>query len=841
MARNSHHQDTARRSFDASRRSLLVPIRHGAVFRKAQMEAQAQMYVVKRDGHKQEVKFDNITKRLRNLCEGLDPRYIDPVLVTQKVVEGLHTGITTAQIDTLAAETCAYMSQKHPDFSTLAARIAVSNLHKNTSDSFCETCKILFHYVDPQGRNAGLLAQEIWDFVKENGKELDEAIDYDRDLGYDYFGFKTLEKSYLLRVGGRIVERPQHLIMRAACGIHCGDLKATLETYELMSRKYFTHATPTLFNAGTPYPQMSSCFLLKMQGDSIDGIYDTLKQCAVISKSAGGIGVAVSNIRASGSYIRGTNGTSNGLVPMLRNFNETARYVDQGGGKRKGAVAVYLEPWHADVYEFLELRKNHGKEEQRARDLFYGLWVPDLFMKRVKADEDWTLFCPNEAFDQETGKGLMDFWGDAFDELYTRLEAEKRGRKTVKARHLFSQILQAQIETGTPFMLYKDHANSKSNQNHLGTIHCSNLCTEIIEYTSRDEVAVCNLASIALPAFAEASGRPYDFQKLYEVTKVATKNLNKVIDRNYYPIEEAKRSNLRHRPIGLGVQGLADVFLMMKLPFESEAAKELNEDIFETIYFAACEASCELAELHGSYESYQGSPVSRGQLQFDLWGQTPKSGRWDWSALKRRIARSGLRNSLLVAPMPTASTAQILGNNESFEPYTQNLYVRRVLSGEFVQVNRHLLKDLIAQGLWTEELRSQLIRENGSVQRLDLPEEMKELYKTVWEIKQKVVLDMAADRGKYIDQSQSLNIHMTDVTSAKLMSMHFHGWSRGLKTGMRPGFDSRSGRRGTVRIRRVKRTHGAPTILAPVPPGCCKPSTFGKTMAKREAADRKHG
>ncbi|CAK8987050.1 Ribonucleoside-diphosphate reductase large subunit (Ribonucleotide reductase R1 subunit) [Durusdinium trenchii] len=748
------------------------------------MEAQAQMYVVKRDGHKQEVKFDNITKRLRNLCEGLDPRYIDPVLVTQKVVEGLHTGITTAQIDTLAAETCAYMSQKHPDFSTLAARIAVSNLHKNTSDSFCETCKILFHYVDPQGRNAGLLAQEIWDFVKENGKELDEAIDYDRDLGYDYFGFKTLEKSYLLRVGGRIVERPQHLIMRAACGIHCGDLKATLETYELMSRKYFTHATPTLFNAGTPYPQMSSCFLLKMQGDSIDGIYDTLKQCAVISKSAGGIGVAVSNIRASGSYIRGTNGTSNGLVPMLRNFNETARYVDQGGGKRKGAVAVYLEPWHADVYEFLELRKNHGKEEQRARDLFYGLWVPDLFMKRVKADEDWTLFCPNEAFDQETGKGLMDFWGDAFDELYTRLEAEKRGRKTVKARHLFSQILQAQIETGTPFMLYKDHANSKSNQNHLGTIHCSNLCTEIIEYTSRDEVAVCNLASIALPAFAEASGRPYDFQKLYEVTKVATKNLNKVIDRNYYPIEEAKRSNLRHRPIGLGVQGLADVFLMMKLPFESEAAKELNEDIFETIYFAACEASCELAELHGSYESYQGSPVSRGQLQFDLWGQTPKSGRWDWSALKRRIARSGLRNSLLVAPMPTASTAQILGNNESFEPYTQNLYVRRVLSGEFVQVNRHLLKDLIAQGLWTEELRSQLIRENGSVQRLDLPEEMKELYKTVWEIKQKVVLDMAADRGKYIDQSQSLNIHMTDVTSAKLMSMHFHGWSRGLKTGM---------------------------------------------------------
>ncbi|CAK9035767.1 unnamed protein product [Durusdinium trenchii] len=742
----------------------------------------AGQFVVKRDGRKQEVKFDNITKRIRTLCGGLDPRFIDPVPVTQKVVEGFYNGIKTAEVDTLAAETCAYMSQKHPDFSTLAARIAVSNLHKNTSDSFAETCRILFHFVDAQGREAGLLSQEVFDFVQKNAGELDEALDYDRDLGYDYFGFKTLEKSYLLRVHGKIVERPQHMIMRTACEIHCGDLASALQSYDLMSRKFFTHATPTLFNAGTPKPQMSSCFLLKMKSDSIDGIYDTLKQCAVISKSAGGIGVAVSNIRASGSYIRGTNGQSNGLVPMLKNFNETARYVDQGGGKRKGALAVYLEPWHADVFEFLELKKNHGKEEQRARDLFYGLWVPDLFMKRVKADEEWTLFCPNEAFDEKSGKTLMDLWGEDFEELYCRLEAQGKGRKTVKALQLWFRILEAQMETGTPYMLYKDHANRKSNQQNLGTIHCSNLCTEIIEYTSQDEVAVCNLASIALPSFVAEEG--YDFQKLYEVTKVVTRNLNKVIDRNYYPVEQAQRSNMRHRPIGLGVQGLADAFMMMKLPFESEEAKRLNEDIFETIYFGACEASCELAEVNGTYETYEGCPVSQGQLQFDMWGVTPKSGRWDWTELKQRIAQSGLRNSLLVAPMPTASTAQILGNNESFEPYTQNLYVRRVLSGEFVQVNRHLLKDLIAHGLWNEELRTQLIAQNGSVQKLDLPAEMKELYKTVWEIKQKVVVDMAADRGAYIDQSQSLNIHMIDATTSKLSSMHFHGWHRGLKTGM---------------------------------------------------------
>ena len=593
-----------------------------------------KMYVVKRDGLKQEVKFDAITQRLQPLCEGLDPNYIDPVPVTQKVIEGFYNGIATAEIDTLAAETCAYMSQKHPDFSILAARIAVSNLHKNTSDSFYQTCKCLYEYTDDQGRAASLLAEDVWEFVKANAEQLDAAVDYKRDFGYDYFGFKTLEKSYLLRVNGKSVERPQHLIMRAACGIHCGDLAATLETYDLMSKKFFTHATPTLFNSGTPKPQMSSCFLLKMKEDSIEGIYDTLKQCALISKSAGGIGVAISNIRASSSYIRGTNGHSNGLVPMLRNFNETARYVDQGGGKRKGSFAMYLEPWHADVYDFIELRKNHGKEEQRARDLFLGLWIPDLFMKRVKENLDWTLFCPNEAYDPETGRGLMDLWGEEFETLYTKLEADGKGRKTVRAQNLWFRILEAQMETGTPYMLYKDHCNRKSNQQNLGTIHCSNLCTEIIEYTSPDEVAVCNLASIALSSFASSKGEAYDFQKLYEVTKVVTKNLNKVIDRNYYPVEEARRSNMRHRPVGLGVQGLADAFLMMKLPFESDEARKLNEDIFETIYFAACEASCELAEIHGPYETYAGSPASKGLLQFDLWGRVPGSGRWDWQGLK---------------------------------------------------------------------------------------------------------------------------------------------------------------------------------------------------------------
>ncbi|CAE8684174.1 unnamed protein product [Polarella glacialis] len=746
-------------------------------------EQKVGIHVVKRNGEHQEVKFDSITKRIQSLCEGLDSRFVDPVPITQKVVEGFYNGISTTEIDSLAAETCAYMSQKHPDFSILAARIAVSNLHKSTSDSFSETCRSLRNYHDKQGRAAALLSEEVCDFVLANAEKLDAAMVYKRDFDYDFFGFKTLEKSYLLRVDNRIIERPQHLIMRVACGIHCGDATAAMETYDLMSRRMFTHATPTLFNAGTPKPQMSSCFLLTMKEDSVDGIYDTLKECALISKCAGGIGVAISNVRAKGSYVRGTNGHSNGLVPMLRNFNETARYVDQGGGKRKGSFAMYLEPWHADVFDFLELRKNHGKEEQRARDLFYALWVPDLFMQRVKDNADWTLFCPNTAYDTETGKGLMDVYGEDFEKLYLQLEKDGKGNKTIKAQQLWLRITESQMETGTPYMLYKDHANRKSNQKNLGTIHCSNLCTEIIEYTSPDEVAVCNLASIALSAFAH-DGQEFDFQGLYKVTKVATKNLNKVIDRNYYPVEAAKRSNMRHRPIGLGVQGLADAFMILRLPFESAAAKKLNEDIFETIYFAACESSCELAEVEGRYETYEGSPASKGQLQFDLWDRSPKSGRWDWAALKAQIATHGLRNSLLVAPMPTASTAQILGNNESFEPYTQNLYVRRTLSGEFVTVNRHLLRDLIKRGLWDEDTRTQLIAHNGSVQNMDIPLEMKELYKTVWEISQRIVLDMAADRGAYIDQSQSLNIHMVNVTSAKLSSMHFHGWQLGLKTGM---------------------------------------------------------
>jgi len=798
------------------------------------------MQVIKRDGRQQEVRFDRITQRIRVLCDGLDARFVDPVAITQKVVEGFYSGIPTAEIDRLAAETCAYMSQRHPDFSTLAARIAVSNLHKSTSDSMAETCRLMHGYRDAQGRPAPLLSDHVWEFVRDNAAAIDAAIDYNRDYDYDYFGFKTLEKSYLLKVGGQIVERPQHMLMRVACGIHCGDLAAAAETYDLMSRRRFTHATPTLFNAGTPVPQMSSCFLLTVKEDSIEGIYDTLAQCAKISKSAGGIGVAISNVRAKGGYIRGTNGNSNGLVPMLRNFNETARFVEQGGGKRKGSFATYLEPWHADVFDFVELRKNHGKEEQRARDLFYGLWIPDLFMKRVKADADWTLFCPNETIDEASGLGLIDVWGDDFDKMYERLEAEGKGRRTIKAQQLWFRILESQMETGTPYMLYKDAANRKSNQQNVGTIHCSNLCTEIIEYTSPDEVAVCNLASIALPAFVQPDGKEYDFQGLYAVTKVITRNLNKVIDLNFYPVEEARRSNMRHRPIGLGVQGLADAYMMMRLPFESDGAKRLNTDIFETIYFAACEASCELAARLGPYDSYAGSPASRGQLQFDLWGASPASGRWDWAGLKAKIAQHGLRNSLLLAPMPTASTAQILGNNESFEPYTQNLYVRRVLSGEFVQVNRHLLRDLIKRDLWTEETRLQLIAHNGSVQRLDLPADLKELYKTVWEIKQRIVLDMAADRGIYIDQSQSLNIHMVDATTAKLSSMHFHGWQLGLKTGMyylrtKAAADAI---KFTVEVDRVKSASGSAGYPAPAgaPAGPPAGAPAGPAAAAERAA-----
>jgi ribonucleoside-diphosphate reductase alpha subunit len=795
----------------------------------------AELCVVKRDGRSQAVDADKIVKRVSALCDGLDTKYIDTAAISAKIVEGMYNGITTAQVDTLAAETCAYMSQKHPDFSTLAARVAVSSLHKTTSDSFSETCRIMHDYHDKQNRPAPLISDEVFQFVAANAERIDAALDYKRDHGYDYFGFKTLEKSYLLQLAGKIVERPQHMLMRAACGIHTGDVEKALETYDLMSRRYFTHASPTLFNAGTPRPQMSSCFLLTMKEDSIEGQFDTMKTCALISKSAGGIGVAISNVRASGSSVS-TGGESKGLLPMLRAFNETARWVDQGGGKRKGSFAMYLEPWHADVFEFLEMRKNHGKEEQRARDLFYALWIPDLFMKRVKQDGDWTLFCPNEAMDEETGKCLWDFYGDEFEEKYTRMEREGKGRRTVKAQQLWFRILESQMETGTPYMLYKDAANRKSNQKNLGVIHNSNLCTEIIEYTSPDEVAVCNLASIALNSFAR-EGEPFDFDGLYRVTKVVTKNLNKVIDRNFYPVPEARRSNMRHRPVGLGVQGLADAFLIMKLPFESEQARRLNEDIFEAIYFAACEASCELAEVDGPYETFQGSPASRGVLQHDMWDRKPKSGRWDWAGLKERIAKHGLRNSLLVAPMPTASTAQILGNNESFEPYTQNLYVRRVLSGEFVSVNRHLLKDLIARDLWTEDLRMQLIAHNGSVQQLDLPADVKELYKTVWEIKQRIVLDMAADRGAYIDQSQSLNIHMVDATTAKLSSMHFHGWQLGLKTGMYylRTKAATEAIKFTVEVDKVKRATSTASVASGYPASAATTPTGAASSAESKA------
>lgn len=736
------------------------------------------MQVIKRDGRRETVKFDKITARIEKLSYGLDARFVTPVDVAKKVIDGLYDGVTTAELDNLAAETAAALTVKHPDYALLAARIAVSNLHKTTQKSFSSTIKRLYQYIDPKtGENAALISKETWDVVRKNAMLLDSAIIYDRDFGYDYFGFKTLERSYLLRMEGKVVERPQHMLMRVAVGIHGHDLDSVIETYNLLSERWFTHATPTLFNAGTPKPQLSSCFLLTMKDDSISGIYDTLKQCAQISQSAGGIGLSVHNIRATGSYIKGTNGTSNGLVPMLRVFNDTARYVDQGGGKRKGAFAVYLEPWHADVIDFLQLKKNHGKEELRARDLFYAMWISDLFMKRVEADEDWSLFCPHEA------PGLAECYGDAFEKLYTRYEKEGRARKVIKAQELWFEILESQTETGTPYMLYKDAANAKSNQQNLGTIKSSNLCTEIMEYTSENEVAVCNLASLALPKFI-VNGE-FNHKKLYEVTKVATKNLNKVIDINYYPVEEARRSNLRHRPIGLGVQGLADTYIKLRMPFDSPEAKQLNIDIFETIYFAAMETSMELAKEKGPYDSYKGSPLSQGKFQFDLWGVTPSSGRWDWEGLRAQVLEHGARNSLLVAPMPTASTSQVLGNNECFEPITSNLYTRRVLSGEFVVVNKYLLKDLVDLGLWNESMKNKLMAANGSVQNIaEIPQELKDLYKTVWEISQKTIIDMAADRGAYICQSQSLNIHMQDVNFGKLTSMHFHAWRRGLKTGM---------------------------------------------------------
>ena len=737
------------------------------------------MFVAKRDGRKEPIMFDKITARIRKLNYGLNP-LVDPVRVAMRVIEGLYDGVTTSELDNLAAEIAATMTTTHPDYAKLAARISVSNLHKNTKKSFSETMEDLYTYVNPRtGKKAPLLSEEVYKIIQKNADKLDSSIIYNRDFGYDFFGFKTLERSYLLKLNGQIVERPQHMLMRVSIGIHLNDIESALETYELMSKRYFTHATPTLFNSGTPKPQMSSCFLLAMKDDSIDGIYDTLKQTAKISQSAGGIGLSIHNVRATGSYIAGTNGTSNGIVPMLRVFNDTARYVDQGGGKRKGSFAIYVEPWHADIFDFLELKKNHGKEEMRARDLFYAMWTPDLFMKRVEQNAEWTLMCPNECPD------LYNVHGDEFDKLYLKYESEGRGRKTIKARDLWEKILESQIETGTPYMLYKDSANRKSNQKNLGTIRSSNLCTEILEYTSADEIAVCNLASIALPMFVKDG--EFDHQSLFDVTVRVTKNLNRVIDRNYYPVKEAENSNFRHRPIGLGVQGLADTFIMLRLPFTSEKAKELNQEIFETLYFAAVTASAEEAKKDGPYETYKGSPMSKGEFQHNLWGIKDEelSGRWDWLALRKTVKKQGVRNSLLVAPMPTASTSQILGNNECFEPYTSNIYTRRVLSGEFIVVNKHLLEDLVDRGLWNEDMKQELMRNNGSIQNIDgIPDDIKELYRTVWEMSMKDIIDMSRHRGYFIDQSQSLNLFMEGATMAKLTSMHFYGWKSGLKTGM---------------------------------------------------------
>ncbi|MCC1484363.1 ribonucleoside-diphosphate reductase subunit alpha [Winogradskyella immobilis] len=737
------------------------------------------MFVIKRDGRKEQIMFDKITARVRKLCYGLN-ELVDPLKVAMRVIEGLYDGVTTSELDNLAAEIAATMTTAHPDYARLAARISVSNLHKNTKKTFSEVMTDLYTYVNPRtGKDAPLLSDEVYNVIIENKEVLDSTIIYNRDFGYDYFGFKTLERSYLLKLNGQIAERPQHMLMRVSIGIHLNDLDAAIETYELMSKKYFTHATPTLFNSGTPKPQMSSCFLLTMKDDSIDGIYDTLKQTAKISQSAGGIGLAIHNIRATGSYIAGTNGTSNGIVPMLKVFNDTARYVDQGGGKRKGSFAMYIEPWHADIMSFLDLKKNHGAEELRARDLFYAMWMPDLFMKRVQENGEWTLMCPNEC------PGLSDTHSEEFEALYTKYETEGKGRKSIKARELWEKILESQIETGTPYMLYKDAANRKSNQKNLGTIKSSNLCTEIMEYTSPDEVAVCNLASIALPMFVKNG--EFDHKELFRITKRVTKNLNKVIDRNYYPVKEAENSNFRHRPIGLGVQGLADTFIKLRLPFTSDEAKRLNQEIFETLYFAAVTASMEEAKADGPYETYKGSPISKGDFQHNLWNikDDELSGRWDWAKLRKQVLKNGVRNSLLVAPMPTASTSQILGNNECFEPYTSNIYTRRVLSGEFIVVNKHLLEDLVELGLWNEGLKNEIMRANGSIQGVDnIPADIKELYKTVWEMSMKDIIDMSRQRGYFIDQSQSLNLFLEGATMAKLTSMHFYAWKSGLKTGM---------------------------------------------------------
>ncbi|MBL6896053.1 MAG: ribonucleoside-diphosphate reductase subunit alpha [Candidatus Poseidoniaceae archaeon] len=738
------------------------------------------MQVVNRKGEREDVRFDAILEKLASLTYGLDEKWIDPAHLTKLTIEGLYDGVSTRELDQLAAETAASLASHHPDYSKLAARICVDDLHRSTKSTFSEVVTDLREFNDPEsGAHAPLISEEVYKVIQDNKELLDAHIDYGRDFNYDYFGFKTLERSYLLKLNGEVAERPQHMLMRVSVGIHHGNIEKALHTYDLMSQGYFTHATPTLFNSGTPTPQMSSCFLLTMQDDSLVGIYDTLKQCALISKSAGGIGLSIHHVRSKGSYIKGTNGESNGIVPMLRVFNDTARYVDQGGGKRKGSIAIYLEPWHPDILAFLDLRKNHGKEELRARDLFYALWTPDLFMERVQNNADWSFFCPNEC------PGLQDAYGEDFKKLFESYEAQGLARETLPARTVWDKVVESQIETGTPYMLYKDAANTKSNQKNLGTIRSSNLCTEIMEYTAKDEVAVCNLASIALPRFVKEDSNEFDFQTLYDVTYHVTGNLNRVIDVNYYPVEEARNSNMRHRPIGLGVQGLADTFAMLGMNFESDEAKKLNKEIFETIYYASCTASKDQAIIEGPYSTFKGSPASEGILQFDLWDMNEHSGMWDWDSLKAEIVEHGMRNSLLLAPMPTASTSQILGNNECFEAFTSNLYVRRTLSGEFIVPNKHLIKDLISQGLWSLEMKDEILRHKGSIQNIaGIPDRLKDLYKTTWEIKQKNVIDMAADRGAYIDQSQSMNIHMIDANPAKVTSMHFYGWKKGLKTGM---------------------------------------------------------
>lgn len=736
------------------------------------------MFVLKRDGRKENVHFDKLTSRLQRLCYGLNMSFVDPILVADKVSDGLLSGISTRELDKLMSETAAALTTRHTDYAVLAARIAISSLHRETKKVFSEVMDDLYNMTDAEtGQPHPMISDFHYTVIRSNARQLNAAIVYNRDFGYNYFGFKTLERSYLLKINGRIVERPQHMIMRVAVGIHGDNIDAIIDTYNLMSERYFTHATPTLFSAATPRPQLSSCYLLTICGDSIEGIFESLTQCAMISNTAGGIGINVHKIRATGTTIAGTGGTSNGLIPMLRVFNNVAKYVDQGGNKRPGAFAIYLEPWHADIFEFLDLKKNTGKEELRARDLFYALWIPDLFMQRVEADEEWSLMCPHKC------PGLDNVWGEAFNQLYLQYENAGKANRTVKARKLWFAIIESQVETGTPYLLYKDACNRKSNQQNLGTIKCSNLCTEIVEYSAPDEIAVCNLASIALNRFVTADGK-YDFEKLRTITKTITRNLNKIIDINQYPLPEAKKSNLRHRPIGIGVQGFADALIELRLPYESDEAKLLNQQIFETIYYGALEASCELAKQYGPYETYAGSPVSQGVLQYDMWNKTP-TALWNWTDLKARIKVHGVRNSLLVAPMPTASTAQILGNNESFEPYTSNIYTRRVLSGEFQIVNRHLIADLIELGVWDDDMKNEIIHKRGSVQNIArIPKNIQALYKTVWEISIKRTMEMAADRGAFIDQSQSFNVHVAEPNYSKLTSMHFHGWKLGLKTGM---------------------------------------------------------